>query len=125
MPIDVNSLASEIMKELEQYSEFIDEKMQACIDAVTDEALEKLKNDPDIPKRTKKYSKGFYFKNVAQGRGFKRNVVANKRYRLTHLLEYGHLTRDGKRKTRAFPHWSKAQEIADSLPDRLKEAIET
>ena len=55
--------------------------------------------------------------------GYKRNLVASKKYQLTHLLEYGHLTRSGTR-TKAFPHWQHAQEIADTLPERLKEVIE-
>ena len=47
----------------------------------------------------------------------------NKKYRLGHLLEYGHAKQNGGR-TRSFPHWDKAQKIADALDERIKGAIE-
>ena len=96
--------------------------MQKVIDEVTKEVLNNLKNNPVIPKKTGEYSKSFYKRKLAQGKGYKRNLIASKKYQLTHLLENSHLTRSGTR-TRAFPHWKQAQEIADTLPDRLKEVI--
>lgn len=111
-----------IMDELRNYSEEVDNKMQKVIDEVTKEVLNNLENNPVIPKKTGEYSKSFYKRKLAQGKGYKRNLIASKKYQLTHLLENGHLTRSGTR-TRAFPHWKQAQEIADTLPDRLKEVI--
>lgn len=49
--------------------------------------------------------------------------ASGKEYRLTHLLEKGHATRNGGR-TRAFPHIKYGDEYAKSeLPKRIKEAI--
>jgi len=48
--------------------------------------------------------------------------VANKVYRVGHLLENGHLTRNGGR-TKAYPHWKHAQDIANTLPDKIREVL--
>lgn len=121
---NVNDLADLISEELGKYSEDVDIKMQDEIDKLSKEIVKDLKNDPIIPERTGKYKKSFAVKKIAQGKGYKRVVVHSKapHYRLTHLLEKGHVTRTGG-KTQAYPHWAHAQEKADTLPDRLKEAL--
>ncbi len=43
-------------------------------------------------------------------------------YRLTHLLEYGHLTRDGTSRTKPIEHVKHGREIAEQvLDEKLKE----
>lgn len=73
-------------------------------DAITQEAIkvsqkgrDELKNTS--PKRTGKYRKGWRV-NTQKGRGFIECIIHNStNYQLTHLLEYSHLTRDGKKTT--------------------------
>ncbi|MEG1520133.1 MAG: hypothetical protein RR458_04020, partial [Clostridia bacterium] len=89
-----------------------------------DEIVKDLKNDAIITIRSGRYKKSFYAKTVAEGRGYKRIKIANRQYRLTHLLENGHLTRNGISSTRKFPHWIHAQETAETLPKRLEEIIQ-
>ena len=64
-------------------------------------------------------------KETDSGRWITTCVVHNKKhYRLTHLLENGHETRDGGR-TRAFPHIKPAEErVVAEYVRRVKEAIE-
>lgn len=48
--------------------------------------------------------------------------VEEPEYRLTHLLENGHVTRDGTKRTKKIKHISKGREIAEKvLEERMKE----
>lgn len=123
---NIDDLADLITQELESYSADVDEVMQSEIEKLGKEVVLELKANSIIPQRTegeKTYKKQFYLKKVSQGQGFKRVLVANKKYQLTHLLEYGHVTRNGGR-ARAFPHWQTAQQTVDTIPERIRKALE-
>lgn len=115
MSISVDELSEVIKNELFEYSEEIDERMQDGIDDVSKKIVQRLKNNPIIPEKTGKYKKGFFFKTVAEGKGYKRNLIANKQYQLTHLLENGHAIKGGTSRTRSFPHWKDAEKEAEKL----------
>ena len=125
--VTVDEFAKLITKSLEDYKEGVEEIIENVIHEVAEDTLEDLESNPNVPEQTGDYHKGFYLKNIYKGRGKKKGkhkiVVANKKYQIGHLLENGHATRNGKR-TKAFPHWVDAQKVADTLPERLKEALE-
>ena len=125
--VNVDQLASLIARNLEMYTDEVSEKVEKAIIDTSEDTVKSLKENPNIPEQTGKYKKSFYVKNLykskGSGKGSYKLVVANKKYRLTHLLENGHAKRGGGR-TRAYPHWVDAQAIADTLPDRIKEVIE-
>lgn len=121
---DIDNFANEIFRALLDYEEEADNKMQKQIDKKAKEIQKALKTHPNIPVETGDYKKSFKIKKAAQGRGYKRVKVyaGNGEHTLTHLLEYGHLTRNGGR-TRAFPHWRDAQKMADELFNEIQEAL--
>lgn len=125
--VTTEQFANLIAKSLGEYAENIEEAIEKTIVEVGEESTENLKNNPNVPEQTGEYKDGFYTKNIYKGRGKKKGshkiIVANKKYRLTHLLENGHATRNGGR-TKVYPHWRDAQKVADTLPERIEEAIE-
>ena len=121
--VKIDGLVGAIMDALEEYSEEVEEKIDNGIDEISDALVNQLENDPVIPERTGEYKKSFYAKTVAKGKGFKRNVVANKKYQLTHLLEYPHATRGGKGRSKAYPHWQTAQDKLDEFTEELKNKL--
>ena len=116
--IEIDDLAATIMQELQEYSEEVDEVMQDEIVKKAKKVTKDLKNNSNIPVKSGDYKKSFYFKKLAQGRGFVRCVVANRKYQLTHLLEHGHATKNGGR-VKAYPHWEQAQKEVDTLDEDI------
>lgn len=77
----------------------------------------------------KNTAKGAYKRSwtyrVGQERG-KINVTVHAKdphYRLTHLLENGHLNRDGTTRSKAIPHVSIVNAIAEQKVDKLLEGL--
>lgn len=126
MDISIDKFADVILEELENYSEEVEEATKKEIQKVTKEVKKEVKVSGSYVDKTGLYRKAISIKHVAEGNGYKRNKVYVKspHYRLTHLLEKGHLNNNGTGRTKAYPHWQKGQDIADRLPQRIKEGIE-
>lgn len=123
--IGIDELEKAITGEIEAYSAEATEKIKKVVREVANEAYDDLRTNPVIPKRTGEYAAGFKLK--LKRRGDSESVeISNVHHQRTHLLEKGHdVIRKGKKygRTRAYPHWKRAEAIADTLPDRIKEAL--
>lgn len=142
MAIKIDGLADAVAEALTDYEEETEEKVTALIDRKTDEVLKALKNSPELKKLngTGKYAKSFYKKTVKKGKGYKWNKVANKKYRIGHLLEEGHEIFTGKTKaysntgksqtrtkggrTRSFPHYKEAGKLLDNFEEEMAKELE-
>lgn len=123
MNVKADQLGAAVAAEMAKYSKEALEISKEVVDEVTQEAnLAILKSEGLSQIGGKKYKKSFYVKVEYDGPSGKREVIANKEYQLTHLLEHGHAKVNGGR-TRAFPHFADAQAVADTLPERLKDAL--
>lgn len=115
----INDLASEIANELHRYTNLIIEEVEEAKIEVANDLVTKL--ELTSPKRTGKYRKGWRAKKV----GNKIIVHNMSHYRLTHLLENGHVKAGGGRVV-ARVHIRPAEQIAiiDYL-ERVERAIRT
>ena len=104
--IKPDDLQKEVMKYLKEYKEDIDDDVIETVDKVTKEARDELKQTSPRRKGTREnpYYKGWSVKLSKRKTGVYHKVIWNKtNYQLTHLVEFGHATRNGGR-TRAIPH---------------------
>lgn len=124
MSIKADALSDEIAKLLSEYETEIVKNADACGKVVANAAAKELRQTS--PKRTGKYAKswGVTREKGAFGENAKYIVHNKKRYRLTHLLEHGHVTANGKR-TRAIPHIKPVEEqVIREYEKQVREAIE-
>jgi len=115
------------MDYLENYKEDIDEDVIETVDEITKKARDELKQNSPRGKGTRSnpYYKGWAIKLNKKRSGVYHKVIWNKtNYQLTHLLEFGHVTRNGGR-TKAIPHIRPIEqkynvEFVDKLGKRIR-----
>lgn len=104
-----NDISDEIKKILDEYNDEVVEVVNDAIEVCSQASVRELNAAGSFKNRTGKYRKGWKTKNDKYVAGVKNKVVHNEsRYRLTHLLEYGHVNRNGSR-TKAFPHIARVE----------------
>lgn len=104
--IKAEDLEKVLSNYLESYADDITEDVKDTTDTLTKEVVEELKQTSPRGKGSRKnpYYKGWTKQAGKVNRGRYTVKVHNKtNYQLTHLLEFGHATRNGKR-TKAIPH---------------------
>ena len=104
--VDVSDLSNEIEKYLNKYVEDIHDQVVEVTENLTKQAVDDLINSSPRGKgrRGRPYYKGWESKIKIKGKQKYHRIIWNKtNYQLTHLLEYGHATRNGGR-TKAIPH---------------------
>ncbi len=118
--ITIDKMASEIAQALDEYDQSTVEKTKAIIGDLAAEAVANLKKDS--PKRRGKYAKDWARQTSYESTREKRDTVYNKKhYQLTHLLEHGHVKRNGTGRVQGIPHIGPENErIQAELEARLR-----
>lgn len=96
------TFAQAVKDYLEVYVENIGEDVEETSNEIGKEARDELRQTS--PKRRGQYAKGWTVSKNRKKKNYYTVKVHNKTdYQLTHLLEFGHATRNGGR-TKAYPH---------------------
>lgn len=114
---------------LGQYGDKVYDVLKDCVKEVSDAAVEKLKSVTNFAPTghpSGAYSRDWKQEEVKVGRLATKRVVHNaEHYRLTHLLEKGHVSRNGTHRTfgkvPAYPHIAPVNEWANEELPRLVE----
>ena len=106
--IKVDDLSKTIMSYLQDYVEDIEEDVVTTTDKITKKAVEELKQKSPRGKgtREKPYHLGWRRQkgiSALKNHRYTIKIHNSTNYQLTHLLENGHATRNGRR-TKAIPH---------------------
>ena len=118
MNVTINNLDEAIKAELENYNVEVVKATNESIREAAKEATKILKSGGPYQERTGAYEKDWTAKqrerasSVVEVDGY--TVFNKKHYQLTHLLEYGHQSRNGGR-VRAFSHIAPVNEQAGEM----------
>lgn len=105
--VSIGNLASEVMKQMEEYASVAAEGMKKAVNSAGKTVRQEIK--ATAPARSGDYAKSWSVKKVNEtSTKLELTVYSRNRYQLAHLLEYGHGLHQGGR-TRAFPHISEAE----------------
>ena len=108
--VSIDEMGNAIQKEFEEYVELTTEEVKKICKEVADDCKDKIQET--APVDTGKYKKSWGITETESKRlGVTYTVHSKTRYRLTHLLEFGHAKRGGGR-TKAIPHISKGETLA-------------
>lgn len=126
-----NELSRAILKEIDQYSERVSENVDDAVGEIAKESRKKLRAVQSVKGSNiwRNYPRGWTIKSK-KTKGHRTEIVWNSRYyRLTHLLEHGHVIKNGTGRTygrtREFEHIGPINEEAqEKLLKAVQEAIE-
>ena len=123
--VKLEDLGTAIAQTIAEYASDVKDAIDDVGKKVSDVAKKEVKQG--APVKSGDYKKSIRVKTEGQLLGNKKYTVyaAAPHYRLTHLLEHGHATRNGGR-TRKFPHWAEAEKQAiEDYEKGVIKAIET
>lgn len=120
--MDIDDLTAALTEACRTYTQEVVEKVEEGITDIGRDATDEVKSLAPVDKGG--YRRNWTFR-VDRTKGlYKVTVhVKGRKYRLTHLLEYGHLNRNGKTRARAFPHISVAEQHAEEKVNELLEKL--
>lgn len=108
--VPINQLSKVIAKDLQQFSDDVNEITKEETKVVAKEATKQVKSKAPV-------KRGKYKKAITSKKIFENNLeirflvyVKGKFASLTHLLERGHLKWNGRGRTRPIPHWRYGEE---------------
>lgn len=121
------SVAVQMDKILDQYSAEVKKVADEAITETAKESRRKLRSTS--PRKTGHYSRGWSVKKVRGQNGISEVIVHNKTdYQLTHLLENGHVIRNGKGtygRTNGIKHIAPVEEwAAEELPREIERRLD-
>ena len=116
-------LAAEIEKLLDEQYELVNEILDKAAEKQSDKAVKELKSSS--PKKTGKYARGWGKTDTSGKVGGKQYTIHNKtRYRIAHLLEFGHAKVNGDR-VAARPHIEPVEQKAmTDFENEIRKGIE-
>ena len=121
------SVTDQIKEILDEYTEEVKDVTEKTMRQYARESSQKLHQTS--PEKTGDYEKGWAVKQERGYMGIPSFIVHNKTdWQLTHLLEFGHVTRNKYgtyKRTPAHPHIKPVEEWAqDELPEEIKRRLE-
>ncbi len=124
----INDFAKAVADALEDYSLEVAETAKEAVDEVATSASKVIKSHMTFNHdRTGDYKKSIRVVTSYDGLYDRRKTwyVKSPHYRLTHLLEYGHLSRDGTTRVKSYPHIRYGEEyVEENLEKAVKQHIE-
>ena len=123
-----DQLDQAIRESLETYNANISRAVNESLKDVADKTAETLKKGGSYKERTGKYTPDWSVtarSTASSLQGEEYSVHNRKHYQLTHLLEKGHVTRNGSR-TKAYQHILPAEQAAQELAvEAVEQAVKS
>ncbi len=117
--VDYNSLSEEIQNQLKTFGTALNREINEGLKEVAEKTAETLRQGDPYNERSGKYTRDWAVKlrsrsysSVTMTEEY--TVYNKKNYQLTHLLEKGHVSRNGSR-VRPFEHIKPAEELAEQM----------
>ena len=117
--VDYNSLSEEIQNQLKNFGTSLNREINEGLKEVAEKTAETLRQGGPYKERSGKYTRDWDVKlrkcSYSSVTMTEEYAVYNKKnYQLTHLLEKGHVSRNGSR-VRPFEHIKPAEELAEQM----------
>lgn len=121
----IEQISHAIATELKKYNEEITKSTKKAVTDVTKEFVKRTKNDARVGRRKGKYKKAISSKTLYENKDKLVKVwyVKGQEYRLAHLLNNGHVKRNGQGFVAGDNHITRNEEIARKELERCIEEV--